>query len=221
MVWAAVELFLVTKQRKYFDDFLSLSSSVQVPSWSNVDGLAYISLVRHAKELLSPVEYTKIRSALIESADSIVKQHKQSSYRVAMEKNDFVWGSNAVALNKAMLLIEASAQADKPEYWHATTAIVDYVFGRNPTGFSFVTGFGDKKLMGIHHRPSEADGISEPVPGFVAGGPQAGQQDGCSYPSKDPAKSFLDDWCSYSTNEITINWNAPLVYVLAALNSRY
>jgi len=32
-----------------------------------------------------------------------------------------------------------------------------------------------------------------------------------------PAKMYLDEWESYATNEIAINWNAPLVFLLAAL----
>ena len=32
-----------------------------------------------------------------------------------------------------------------------------------------------------------------------------------------PAKMFLDDQESYATNEIAINWNAPLVFVLAGV----
>ncbi|MCX6224739.1 MAG: glycoside hydrolase family 9 protein, partial [Bacteroidia bacterium] len=36
--------------------------------------------------------------------------------------------------------------------------------------------------------------------------------------SKFPAKSFVDDVCSYSTNEVAINWNAPLFFVLGALD---
>ena len=63
----------------------------------------------------------------------------------------------------------------------------------------------------------EADKIEEPVPGMVVGGPQPGQQDKCEYDSKMPAKSYSDTWCSYASNEVTINWNAPLVYVVNAL----
>ncbi len=98
---------------------------------------------------------------------------------------------------------------------------MDYVLGRNPTGYSYVTGFGERPPMHIHHRPSAADGIVEPVPGFLAGGPHSGQQDAADcpvpYPSDKPAKSYLDHWCSYASNEITINWNAPLIYVSGAL----
>ena len=70
-----------------------------------------------------------------------------------------------------------------------------------------------------HHRVSAADSIADPIPGFVVGGPHSGQQDGCTYPSNLPAKSYIDDWCSYSTNEVAINWNAPLVYLVGAIES--
>src|SRR5690625_7651160 len=77
--------------------------------------------------------------------------------------------------------------------------------------------------MHIHHRVSGADGIKEPVPGFVAGGPNPENLDeDCGvnrYPSREPALAYLDDFCSYSTNEVTINWNAPLVYVSGALQA--
>ena len=69
-----------------------------------------------------------------------------------------------------------------------------------------------------HHRPSEADGIKEPVPGLLSGGPNPGQQDKCEgYTTKIADESFLDVTCSYSTNEIAINWNAPMVYLAAAI----
>jgi endoglucanase len=77
---------------------------------------------------------------------------------------------------------------------------------------------GGKSPMHPHHRPSVADGIPEPVPGLLSGGPNSGQQDGCAgYPSRLPAESFVDHDCSYASNEIAINWNAPLVYVANAM----
>ena len=96
---------------------------------------------------------------------------------------------------------------------------VDYVLGKNAIGYSFVTGHGDNTPMYIHHRPSVADDTPIPVPGFIAGGPHTGRQDGCDYPGDQPATNYVDAVCSYSTNEIAINWNAPLVYMLAAANN--
>jgi hypothetical protein len=37
------------------------------------------------------------------------------------------------------------------------------------------------------------------------------------YPSRLPARSYLDEVCSYTTSEVAINWNAPLAYVSGAL----
>ena len=107
---------------------------------------------------------------------------------------------------------------DINKYRDVALGSVSYLLGRNPTDYSFVTAFGNKPPMFPHHRISHSDGIAQPIPGMVIGGPQNGNQDGCDYPSSIPALSYLDDWCSYSTNEVTINWNAPLVYVLAGLH---
>ena len=69
------------------------------------------------------------------------------------------------------------------------------------------------------------DGVDAPVPGFLVGGPNPGQQDkaGCpvSYASAAPALSYLDHFCSYASNEIAINWNAPLTYALASFLDAY
>lgn len=135
-----------------------------------------------------------------------------------MQQGDFVWGSNAVALNKAVMLLQAHTLTNDTKYKDAAVGLLDYILGKNLTDYSFVTGFGVKTPMGIHHRQSYGDSVTALVPGFVAGGPQSGQQDNCTYSSSLPAKSYIDDWCSYSTNEVTINWNAPLVYVLAGLH---
>ena len=97
------------------------------------------------------------------------------------------------------------------------------MLGRNAVGTSFVTGYGARSALHPHHRPSAADGIAAPVPGFLVGGPQPGQQDkgDCPvpYPSTAAAKSWLDHDCSYASNEIAINWNAPLVYVSGAIQA--
>jgi hypothetical protein len=113
----------------------------------------------------------------------------------------------------------------KDEYRMAALDNLDYLLGRNPAGFSYVTGFGDKTPMFIHHRVSTADSIAAPVPGFLAGGPNPALQDtadcGDVYPSKLPACAYLDSVCSYASNEIAINWNAPLVFLAGAVEALF
>ena len=61
-----------------------------------------------------------------------------------------------------------------------------------------------------------ADGIDDPVPGLIAGGPNR------QYPFREnrerftgipPAKCYLDELPSADTNEIAIYWNSPAVFV--------
>lgn len=226
--WAAAELFLATENKKYLGEFFSRDLNAEPPSWNTVQALGYISLAKFGQPLLNADQYRNVVSELIVSANKIVESYNNSAFRVPMEEDDFVWGSNGVAMNRAMIALQAYQLTGKREFKDAAVGLVDYIFGRNPTHYSYVSGFGDKPVIGIHHRPSEADGVDAPVPGFVAGGAQSNNNpdtkteerpDGCEYPSRMPAKSFVDHWCSYSTNEVTINWNAPLVYTLAALQN--
>jgi endoglucanase len=78
--------------------------------------------------------------------------------------------------------------------------------------------------MNPHHRLSSADGIVDPIPGLLAGGPNPGQQDKASqiaYPSNQPDESYADVTDSYASNEIAINWNASLVALLGWLDAVY
>lgn len=72
-----------------------------------------------------------------------------------------------------------------------------------------------------------ADENEETFPGYVAGGPNGDMQDerslalaGVAYPDTLEAKAYIDHIASYASNEICINWNAPLVFVLAYLDQQ-
>jgi len=194
-------------------------TSADVPGWGGVKSLGWMSLAQHLDSLTAAADKALIKDRLTQLAAGISTRKSQSAYGVSLETGDFFWGSNSGALNQAMMLLEAyQLDTSKTAYRQSAQALLDYVLGRNATDYSFVTGFGSKSPMNIHHRPSGADGIVAPIPGFIAGGPHADHSGDCTgYPSPLPAKSFVDLECSYSTNEIAINWNAPLVYVSAAL----
>jgi len=217
--WAAAELYLLTNNRSYLDEFFARNVSSGVASWPNVSALAYISLLNNGSSVLTTSEYQMIENSIVGTANEILSSYNNSPYKVPMRSADFNWGSNSNALNRAWIVLEAYKRTKNADFLAAAHGVVDYVLGRNPTDYSFVTGFGDKTPIDIHHRQSRADTIAEPIPGFIVGGPHSGQQDNCNYPSNRPALSYVDEWCSYSTNEVTINWNAPFIYVVAALKN--
>jgi endoglucanase len=63
-----------------------------------------------------------------------------------------------------------------------------------------------------------------PPPGALAGGPNASpsDQDALDHAVMDSgvAKRYVDMIGSYSTNEVAINWNAPLTWVAAYLDQQ-
>lgn len=217
--WAGAELYITTGEDSYYTDLNIAAATVDIPGWGWVRSLGWVSLAQNLDSLTAAADKDLIKSRFNQLAANIVAKKTSSAYGVSMEAGDFVWGSNSGALNQAMMLLEAyQLDTSKVAYRQAAQALLDYVLGRNATDYSFVTGFGTKTPMNIHHRPSGGDGIAAPIPGFIAGGPHPDHFGDCpSYPSPLAAKSFVDLECSYSTNEIAINWNAPLVYVSAAL----
>jgi endoglucanase len=220
--WAAAELYITTKDNAYYTDLNPTTVTADVPWWGGVKSLGWISLAHNLESLTTAADKALIKTRLNGVAAGIAAKKTSSAYGVPLVSGDFNWGSNSGALNQAMMLLAAyEVDNSKTDYLKTAQSLLDYVLGRNPTDYSFVTGFGVRTPQNTHHRPSEADGIAGSIPGFLAGGANAGQEDksGCSvpYPSNLPAKSYLDNTCSYASNEIAINWNAPLVYVSAAL----
>jgi endoglucanase len=96
-----------------------------------------------------------------------------------------------------------------------------YLLGRNCFGVSWVTHVGANPFQHPHHRPSAADDVAAPWPGLMSGGPNArpGDQIARTLPKLPPMRMWLDDQSAYSLNEVAINWNAPLVFLLAAAHA--
>jgi len=222
--WAAVELALATGNPSYMNGINLLSDqSIQVPSWNQVRWLGYYAIVNHPTQFgsLDRSLIESLKERIIKSANQFAKAREQNAYQtiMGMSEKDFVWGSNAVAANQGILMLQAFRMTKDKKYFEGALSNLDYILGRNATGYSFVTGLGDKTPMHIHHRPSEADGVVEPVPGLLAGGPNPGMQDKCNYSSSVADEAYVDDVCSYASNEVAINWNAPLVYLSGAVEA--
>jgi len=213
--FAASELFITTGDEQY-----KLSGAFKsLPSWAGVSGLATYGKATHVKEF---GDYgSAAKDSLLAMADDL-ESRVSSGFGVVMARKDFVWGSNSVAANQGIWLLHAYYVSGDEKYYKAAVMVLDYLMGKNPLDMSFVTGMGSKSPMHPHHRPSQADGIPEPVPGMLAGGPQPNAEDkgDCGdYRTGYPATSYLDNVCSYASNEVAINWNAPLAYLAGALEA--
>jgi endoglucanase len=226
-IWAASELYVTTGKESYYkSSFMIPDTLMPLPSWDNVRLLGYYTLSRFERKLTNSAmkDFPVIKKRIINAADKMSEGIAGRSYMTVMGKSagDFIWGSNSVAANQGILLVQAYKLSKDRKYLDYALTNLDYILGRNATGYSFVTGYGHKTPMFPHHRLSEADGIADPVPGLLVGGPNPGQQDGCkTYPSRIPDESYTDSVCSYASNEIAINWNAPAAYLAGALEALF
>ena len=223
-LWAATELYITSHQDKYFLRMKQgLKNRAGLPSWSNVGMLAYYSMIRHQRQLpgFSKNEVAQMKDTIIRMAENFISNARRNAFVTVMGQTagDYNWGGNANAANQGILLVQAYMITKNKKYIDAALSNMDYILGRNATGYSFITGIGSKTPMHPHHRPSEADGITEPVPGLLVGGPNRGMQDNCTYKFKEVETAYLDGMCSYASNEIAINWNAPIVYLANAIEA--
>jgi hypothetical protein len=118
----------------------------------------------------------------------------------------------------AVLLALAHAMQPSAAYLDAAADNLHYLLGRNSFGLSWVTQVGDRPFRNPHHRPSGADTNADPWPGLLSGGPNRYGGDPVidAMPVMPPARRYRDDQASYASNEIAINWNAPLVFLVAS-----
>ena len=218
--FAATELFITTGDVSYkmTDAFAS------IPGWADVSGLATYGKATHA-DLFGDIGNVA-KDSLFRLADEYAAR-TLVGFGVTMSKDDFYWGSNSVGANQGVWLLHAYYMSGDKKYYKAAVKALDYLLGKNPLDMSFVTGFGTKSPKHPHHRPSQADKVSAPVPGMLVGGPQPGGEDVGTetWECKDyrvngaPAKSYFDNECSYASNEVAINWNSPVAYLAGAIEA--
>jgi endoglucanase len=226
--WAACELFAAKEGESYHGYIKTCGlyteescKDVLFPfgfGWGNVEAYGLIAYLLHSCGKDDSVT-RQMKDKLLYSCEIIMKLYKDNPYGVSLGEV-YQWGSNMTVGNNAMMLILGSRfTADARAYTEAALEHFHYLLGRNPLSQSYITGFGAKAPKNPHHRPSVAKGSA--VCGMVVGGP-------CMNVTRDPAikahcndappaKRYIDHKDSFASNEITIYWNSPVYFVMAAL----
>ncbi|MGN1480458.1 glycoside hydrolase family 9 protein, partial [Porcipelethomonas sp.] len=184
---------------------------------------------------LTDANKTSITESLTAAADLYIDKEDEQGYGIPYEGtkytdpvnlpedlviDGFEWGSNSFAINNAMVMAYAYDITEDAKYMNGVTTAMDYLLGRNPLSVSYVTGYGSYHVSRPHHRywSYELDKTLPMAPdGVMSGGPNAGLQDpyvralgfvpgDADNPSE---RCYVDSIEAWSTNEVTINWNAP------------
>ena len=246
--WAAAELYLTTGDSSYQKDMKASDWYLDVPTalkggesvdtvasfdWGHTAALGSISLSLYPDQLGKDAE--KLSDAFSEAADTYLQLEDKQGYgqpyaastiSSSDSDNGYVWGSNSFVIDNAIILAYAYDLTDNTDYLNGAATAMDYLLGRNPVDYSYVTGYGTHAVQYPHHR-FWAHQLSESFPmapsGVLVGGPNSGMEDpwvqgsGWKKGAIPPAKCYLDHIEAWSVNECTINWNEPLAWMTAFL----
>jgi endoglucanase len=226
ILWASAELWRTTGDPQFEQAFLSgcqdlpPETAIVAPSWSNVAPLAYWAYVLSGRKGEEPMR-SRISAQTSTAAQALLASRRSSGYGNTLAAADYIWGSNGVAANHSLLLLVANQLQPDEQLVEAALGNLHYLLGRNCFGVSWVTQVGTNPFLHPHHRPSMADHLPAPWPGLLSGGPNAKPEDKVAQAltNRPPMRMWLDDQMAFSVNEVAINWNAPLVFLLAGANA--
>ena len=222
--WAAAELYLTTGSHAYRRDVLDSPHHTGPVfdaggfSWNAVAALGRLDLATVPNRLPDRARVIRSVTAAADGYLAIEKRHPFGS-PYAPEDGTYAWGSNSAVLDILQVVGTAYDLTGRKRYADAVLRGVDYLFGRNALNISYVTGYGTYTSQNQHSRmyAHQLDPrLPNPPRGTVAGGPN-----GTAPTTGDPVAAaklagciqqfcYIDDIGSWSTNELTINWNAPL-----------
>ncbi len=224
-LWAAAELWRTTGEAayngyfvKHYPDFRAALDTLSPEGWREVAPMGLWTYALSTRKGADATVVADIRQRTAAAARAIVEHTRKNPYRVSLLTKDYVWGSNGVVANYGMELLVANLLAPDPSFVESAQDNLHYLLGRNTFSLSWVTHVGANPYRHPHHRPSAAKQDAEPWPGLLSGGPNAARQDAVlkNLPQGlPPAKLYADEWGSYASNEICINWQAALVFLLA------
>ncbi|WP_442811146.1 glycoside hydrolase family 9 protein [Streptomyces sp. NBC_00481] len=225
--WAAAELYAATGEGAFRDAVTSSSWHTASDAftsfgfgWADTAALGRLTLAT-VPGALPASDVTRLRSSVVSAADGYLDSMSGQGYPAPIPVSAYVWGSNSQVTDNALVMAVAYELTGQRRYRDGALESMDYLLGRNTLGLSYVTGYGTQYARNQHHRfwARQYDAsLPNPPAGSLAGGPNSALQDpvaqqqlgGCK-----PAACYIDDIGSYSTNEVAINWNAPLAWLAA------
>ncbi|WP_171114954.1 glycoside hydrolase family 9 protein [Streptomyces sp. Z423-1] len=219
--WAAAELYLTTGERQFERHILASpvhTADIFGPlgfDWARTAAAGRLDLATVPNRLPGR---DKVRRSVIKGADRYLATLKAQPYGMpyAPDGNLYDWGSTHQVLNNAVIIATAYDLTGAAKYRDGALQSMDYVLGRNALNLSYVTGYGEVSAQNQHSRwyARQLDpGLPNPPRGTLAGGPNSSIQDPYAQSKLTGCVGqfcYIDDIQSWSTNELTINWNAAL-----------
>ena len=228
--WAATELFLTTGEARYLNAVISSPChsedvfDVDGFDWNNVAALSRIELATVPSNL---PDRSRVRTSVIDAAERLLDLQAGQPWGQPYAPTDgWDWGSNGRILNNLLVIATAYDVSGDVRYLRSVLSGIDYVFGRNPVGLSYVTGYGGdhSHRQRVRHFAHALDpAYPPPPPGALAGGPASKTYPGFPgdprFDGLPPQLCYVDDPTSETTNDVCIRWNASLAWLTLFLST--
>ncbi|MBG0562344.1 glycoside hydrolase family 9 protein [Actinoplanes sp. NEAU-A11] len=222
--WAAAELFLTTGEKQYATDVLTSpehTADVFGPvafDWAATAAAAKIDLALLPNKLPGRA---LVQAQVVKGAEEYLAVQRGHGYGVAYAPTDnkWDWGSSSIIANNLVVIASAHKLTGLDRYRNGVLTGLDYLFGRNALNISYVTGYGEVSSQNQHSRWYAAQldpALPHPPAGTLSGGPNSSIQDPVAQQYLTGCVGqfcYIDDIQSWSTNELTINWNAALAWL--------
>ena len=223
--WAAAELYLSTGEKQYADDVLAspvhtadIFGAGGAFDWASTAAAGRLDLALVRNRL---PDRNRVRASVVAGAEKYLRIQAAQPYGVpyAPANNMWDWGSNSLILNNLVVVASAYDITGRDRFRAAVYEGMDYLLGRNALNQSYVTGYGEVSSHNEHSRwyAHELDPtLPNPPKGSLAGGANSSIQDPYAQSKLTGCVGqfcYIDDIQSWSTNELTINWNSALAWV--------
>jgi endoglucanase len=221
--WAAAELYLTTRKGKYQQAVRNSpmhTGDIFRPEgfdWRWTAPLGRLQLATVPNHLPGR---DAVRHSVVEAAEEYLATLQAHPYGLPYAPGSglFDWGSNNLVLNNMAVLATAFDLTGDLRFRDGALTGINYILGRNALNQSYVTGYGTVASQNQHSRwyaNQLNPDLPHPPDGTLAGGPNSFIQDpvaqqrlqGCP-----PQFCYLDHIDSWSTNELTINWNSTMAW---------
>ncbi len=215
-------------------------------NWRMSASAGSLSLLLHP-ELLSDDENDKLKRTLLSSADDYIECENEQGYGIAYKydgppyyspdssnldipiyTNGYRYGSNGMNVTNAIIMAYAYDITYEKKYINGVVQAMDYLLGNNPLSFSYITGYGSYSAKNPTHKHwvHELNDIYPEAPdGVLVSGPSAELNEyymrylGFVFGASDisPQRWYADANEAWSTNEASLEFNAPLAWVVSFL----
>ncbi len=216
-LWAASELYITTKEPRYFKFVMqNLTLPLNLFEWKDPAFLGkwhlFSTFCQNNPNVASLGFCQNLKQQFISFANYSLFTAQKSDYSLANDK--FIWGSNKLVAEQGISLLIGYELTKQPQYLAAAIEQVNYLFGANPFGMSFISGSGEQAVNQVNHIFRRSKELQ--IPGLLVGGPNSAAQAKIA-PKNMGILSYVDDARSYAVNEYAIDYNAALISFLAEL----